>query len=157
MSKTTILLVYVGSRIDRKGNSLNNFWLPVTQEQYDSGIMPNNDVLSRCYGKTSKKLMGGTPGNVYSVTEEVEGENSSIFPEDSKFIGVWKDQEQITKWQIEHRTAVTTVDLRKRAKTEGSESNFMVLMPFREKYRSLVSQDQRAALVAQMIAFVTAR
>lgn len=155
-NKTTILLVYIGSRVDHTGNSLNDFWLPVTQDQCDTGTMPGNDVLSRCYGKASKKRMGGTPGTVYSVTE-IGSENNSIYPDDAKYVGTWPDQEQRTKWQIEHRTAITTVDLRKRAKVEGQESNFAVLMPFREKYRNLVSQDQRAALLAQMIAFVTAR
>lgn len=105
MTKTTILLVYVGSRVDRTGNSLNNFWLPVTQDQCDAGTMPGNDVLARCYGKSSKKMMGGTPGTIYSVTEEIDGEKVSIYPQDAKYVGIWPDQEQRTKWQIEHRTA----------------------------------------------------
>lgn len=44
----------------------------------------------------------------------------------------------------------------KQAKKEAGEDNFAVLRPIREKYGRLVSQDQRAALLAQVIAYITA-
>jgi hypothetical protein len=153
----SILLVYIGSRLDPKGDSLNDFWMSVTPEEFEAGKMPDEPQNRSYGGKISKKRMTGVPGTVYKVQETIGSENSSIFPDSSKYEGQWPDQEQRTLWQVEHRTAVTTLDLRKKAKKEGSEDNFAVLMPFRTKYRSLVSQDQRAALLAQMIAFVTAR
>ena len=152
---TPILLVFVGSRIDSNGTGLDDYWLLVTPDEFESGIAPENKY--RSYGKLAKKRIGGTPGTVYEVPEKVGSENSSIYPDQAKYKGMWPDQEKRTEWQVSHRTAVTTIDLRKRAKAEGGEDNFAVLMPFREQYRKLVSQDQRAALLAQMIAFVTAR
>jgi hypothetical protein len=56
---------------------------------------------------------------------------------------------------MRHRESTTTVDLRKKAKKESSEDNFAPLLPVKERYQRLVSQNQRAALLAQIIAYIT--
>jgi hypothetical protein len=154
---TPVLLVYLGVRLDQKGTGLDHYWLHVTAEEFAAGTMPA-DLRSRSRnysGKESRKHMTGSPGTTYEVPEVVGGEHSSIYPGSATFKGLWPDQEMRTQWQVEHRTATTTVDLRKRGKHESSEDNFGVLAPFRAKYHKLISQDQRAALLAQMIAYVT--
>lgn len=148
---TPILLVYLGVRFNGKG--LDHYWMPVTQEELDSGTANKN---TRSYdGKESKKYMTASPGTIFEVPEVTGSENSSIYPAKAQYKGLWPVQSQRTEWQLEHRTATTTADLKKRSKQETTEDNFAVLLPFREKYRKLVSQNQRAALLAQMIAFVT--
>ena len=57
---TPILLVFVGSRIDSNGTGLDDYWLLVTPDEFESGIAPENKY--RSYGKLAKKRIGGTPG-----------------------------------------------------------------------------------------------
>ena len=46
---TPILLVFVGSRIDSNGTGLDDYWLLVTPDEFESGIAPENKY--RSYGK----------------------------------------------------------------------------------------------------------
>lgn len=152
-----VLLVYVGSRIGKK-DKLIDLWVAVTAEQFEAGDLPaenENDDAYRVYdGKESRKYLTGSPGSVYAVPQ-VKG-STSIYSSQARYKGLWPDEEQRLKWQVEHRTATTTTDLRKKAKKEGGGDNFAALRPIREKYGRLVSQDQRAALLAQIIAYITA-
>jgi hypothetical protein len=153
----SILLVYVGSRIGKK-DKLLDLWVAVTPEQFQTATLPTEDEGHDTYrvydGKESRKYMTGSPGSVYEVPQ-VKG-STSIFSHQARYKCLWPDEEQRLKWQVEHRTATTTNDLRRKAKKESSEDNFATLRPVREKYARLVSQDQRAALLAQVIAFITA-
>jgi hypothetical protein len=152
-----VLLVYVGSRIGRK-DKLLDLWLAVTPEQFEAGDLPaenENDDAYRVYdGKESRKYLTGSPGSIYTVPQVKGG--TSIYSSQARYKGLWPDEEQRFKWQAEHRTATTTSDLRRKAKKEGGEDNFAALRPIRQKYGRLVSQDQRAALLAQVIAYITA-
>jgi len=149
-----ILLVYVGSRIT-SSNELSDYWMQVTSEQFDEGIMPPNaDNCYNCYAaKSVKKNIGGSPGACYAVPQIVS--SSSIYSGEAKYQGLWPDENQRLKWQLDHRTAITTIDLRKKSKKESAEDNFALLLPIREKYGKLISQNQRAALLAQVIAYIT--
>lgn len=153
----TILLVYVGSRIGKK-DKLLDLWVAVTPEQFETATLPAEDETHDAYrvyeGKESRKYLTGSPGSVYEVPQ-VKG-STSIYSSKARYRGLWPDEEQRLKWQVEHRTATTTTDLRKKAKKEAGEDLFAPLRPLREKYGRLVSQDQRAALLAQVIAYITA-
>lgn len=152
-----ILLCYVGSRIG-KGDKLLDLWVAVTPEQFETATLPTDDEGHDAYrvygGKESRKYMAGSPGSVYEVPQIKGG--TSIYSHQARYKGLWPDDEQRFRWQAEHRTATTTTDLRRKAKREATEDNFAALRPVRERYARLVSQDQRAALLAQVIAYVTA-
>lgn len=144
-----ILMVYVGKRIS--DDKLADYWIVVTPEQFERAELSNE---TRSYnGKTSKQYLATHPGQVFEVPQEIGG--TSIYPANAKVLGLWKDDAQRTSWQAEHRMNITTFDLRRKGKKEGTADNFAVLLPFREMYRKQISQDRRAALLAQMIAFVT--
>lgn len=117
----------------------------------DSGTTLN--APSRIYGKAAEKSMGGVVGGVYEVSQVVG--DTTIYPGDAKYKGLWPNQEQRTGWQLEDRTAKTVVDLEKQQKKDSAEDNFAALKPLRDKYKRLISQNQRAALMAQIIAFIT--
>ncbi len=154
---TPALLVYTGVRINGKGDGTLHWWVNVTPEELDEGTLPAEiGSRERSYaGKLSVKYMAAAVGTVYEVPEAPGSDQRTIYPGEARYKGLWPDQEQRTKWQVEHRTATTTISLRKQSKAEGSEDNFAALAPFRAKYKKLISQDQRAALLAQMIAYVT--
>lgn len=145
-----ILLVYTGSYLDRE-DKIRDGWLLVTQREFEEGI------VSECFrtygGKNSRKHLTGQPGSVYEVSQTLDGK--SIYPTEAKYKGLWPDQDQRMEWQAAHRVAVTDNDLRKKAKKEGQEDNFSALRPFRLRYDKLVSQNQKAALLAQVIAYIT--
>lgn len=156
--KETILLVYVGSRLGGKDwDKLVDLWLVLTPEQFEAGELPSTNVLSDHYrsysGKEAKRHMRGSPGGTYEVPQN-KG-TTVIWTSDARYRGLWPDQEQRTKWQIDHRTAVTTVDLRKQAKKESAADHFAVLEPFKKEYDRLIFHSQRAALLAQVIAYIT--
>lgn len=153
----TILLVYCGSRIGVK-EKLIDLWLLVTPEQLEAGEVPTDDERHqayRVYGKLAKKHMSGSPGSVYEVQETID-EKASIYPTDSRYKGLWPNDDDRARWQVAHRTAKTTMDLRKQKAKDASQDNLAFLRPVRQKYAKLVSQDQKAALLAQVIAYITA-
>ena len=151
-----VLLCYVGCRIGKK-DKLIDLWVAVNHQQFETATLPTEDEGHATYriyeGKESRKYLTGSPGSVYEVPQVKA--STSIYSHRAKYKGLWPDEEQRLKWQIEHRTATTTTDLRKKAKKESSEDNLAALRPIREKYGRLVSQDQRAALLAQVIAYIT--
>jgi hypothetical protein len=152
-----VLLIYCGSGIGRD-DKLHDLWLEVSQVELAEGMLPTADERDDKYriysSKNTKRYLTGSPGSVYQVPQ-TKG-TSWIFTQDARYQGQWPDDEQRTRWQLEHRTAHTTADLRKRQARESGQDNFAFLTPAREKFARLVSQDQRAALLAQVIAYITA-
>lgn len=149
----TILLVYIGQRINSK-EKLLHWWIKVTPEQLEKGIVPTDREASRVYeGKPCKRYMTGSPGTVYEVPQVKGG--TSIHSQQAKYKMLWPNDEQRFDWQTEHRIETTTYDLRKQAGKEGAADNFAPLRSLRLKYDKLVSQNQRAALLAQVIAYIT--
>ena len=149
--RENILLVFAGHRIGQKGN-LIPCWMPSTRADLSSGT-PSKEF--RFYGKTAEKHMSMTIGGVYEVPQVIGDKEHSIFPGSAKYLGLWPNQDLRTEWQIEDRTATTAIDIEKRQKKDAADDNFAVLQPFREKYKRLISQNQRAALMAQIIAYIT--
>lgn len=153
-----IILVYVGVR-EATDQSLIHVWLEVSQKEYEQGEMPPGSEFgtAECYriysGKTVKKNIGGFPGNVYRVPQTPG--TTSIYSGEARYLGQWKDREQRLKWEMNSRTAQTAFDMRKKAK-KNSGGEFEELKEFRNRYAKLVSRNQKAALLAQVIAYITA-
>ncbi len=151
-----ILLVWRGYYLTQT-DKLVGVWVHVTQEQYEAGQLPPEDPSAdsfRIYeGKLTKKYMTRTPGAVYRVPQ-VPG-TTQVYAAEAQYVGMWPDDDQRLTWQATDRSARTTVEMWKKRDKEGAEDNFAALKPLRDRYRKLPSQDQRAALLAQLIAFVT--
>lgn len=153
IQKEKVLMVFIGYRFDTK-HKPTPYWIQVTKEQFASGECSDKSVLSYEDPKDVVKRMG-VVGGVYEIEQKVG--TSSIFCATARYQGLWPNQEDRTKWQVEDRLTTTQADLEKEEKKDKAEDHFAALRPFREKYGKLISHNQKAALLAQMIAFVTAR
>jgi hypothetical protein len=151
-----ILLVWRGYYLSAS-DKLIPVWVNVTQEEFESGQLPPDDpdhASFRIYeGKNAKKYMMRTPGSVYRVPQEPG--TTKIYAMDARYVGMWPDEGQRLEWQATDRSARTTVEVWKKRDKEGAKDNFAALKPLKDRYKRLPSQDQRAALLAQVIAFIT--
>lgn len=153
--KENVILVYLGMRPG--GAKPIPIWLCVTEEQLGDGTVPSEDLKDDCYRSYSSKPAGrhlaGGVGAAYDVPQ-LKG-TTRVYAGEARYRGHWPDDQKRAEWQLKHRTAVTAHELEKRRKKEGAEDNFAFLKPCRERYSKLISQDQRAALLAQVIAYIT--
>ncbi len=151
-----IFLVYVGDRVNVK-DKLIPFFLVVTPQQLEEGIVPEGELngsACRVYtGKDAKRNLALGVGNVFKVPQ-IKG-TQSLYTSKARYVTRWPDDVQRETWQIEHRTETATYAARKAAKKDANQDEFKSLLPYRNQYRKLISRDQRAALLAQIVVYVT--
>lgn len=151
-----VLLVYIGNRLGGS-NKLIDLWMEVSQAQFESGEAPSTDLNGkdyRSYSGKSLRFMKGGVGSVYAVPQ-TRG-TTTIFCGEARYQGLWPNDEQRHTWQAEHRADATLVELRRRAARSGAEDELAPLRPLRRKYARTIGRNAKAALLAAIIAFVTA-
>ncbi len=149
----TRILVYKGA-FEGKGDRLFHVYLPITQEQYDSGDLTPKEVLA---GKSlwfSKRFNYARPGSILSI--EGSGENcSSVFRNTAKTMG-YMDDAVCAEWAADSKAVEVANRMMKQAKKEGKRDLSMeCLEPLRLAYWSLRTSNERAAFLARIHMAVT--
>lgn len=149
-------LVYVGMR--QRDGRLVPYWGVLTEEEAEDCTIAETKSYDNIEyvvyaSKNSRKYLTGGIGAVYQVPKVIG--DTSIYPVDATYMGLWKDDERRLVWQAEHRANTTAYDLSRKAKKEGKEDDFAALKPLQNKYRKLANRNQQAAFLAQIIVYIT--
>lgn len=146
-----VIMVYMGCRLDGK-HKLFPIWMMVTETEFKRSAKSGTSRIYKASTAVKRYLMG-TPGTCYSV-EQVLG-TTEITVSKAKYLGLWGNRDDRMEWQAEHRVATTCYDTRQRAKKEGKQDDFSALLPFRKMYQHASTRDRQAAILANVIAYIT--
>lgn len=154
---TSVKMAYIGLAVG-KDNKRFQLWLPVTDEEIDSGEISAEDALTdvcsnrriRVYEKLVKAV--GRPGVIYSFDQE---EGTTVLVKGGVFIGQWKNDSQRLRWQVQHDALREQLDLLAKANKAGMRNIlYEKLEPIREEFKALPTS-QQSLFLARVIEFVT--
>ena len=154
-----VKMVYIGLAVGvGKDNKRYQLWLPVTDEEIDSGEISEGDALAdaesnrrvRVYEKLVKAV--GRPGVIYKFDQEV---GTTLLVKGGMFIGQWKNEGQRLRWQVQHDALREQLDLLAKANKAGMRNIlYEKLEPVREEFKALPTS-QQSLFLARVIEFVT--
>jgi hypothetical protein len=141
----TVRLVYAGVRLGNKNRLKQTF-----HKVEGTGAF---EAEPRVYSSI-KGL--GRPGAIYDVECDAN-KDSTIYSGTLRYIGVWDDEAQVVEWQARH-DATQAADRARRRHNREAKRNFVEeqLGPIRKAYWKC-SGLERAALLAQVVGYITGR
>lgn len=148
------LLAYVGVREGDKGKLLHGY-LDVT-EDWKEHVFPTDPPteFSKDLHLYGKRFGFVRPGTVISIEYDAEKEGT-IFTDSAHVEGHLEDGVAMA-WQATSRAIQTEWDVRRKAKKDAARDlQVEALKPLREAYGSLKNKNQRAALLARVITYIT--
>ena len=94
------------------------------------------------------------PGAVISIEHETE-EEGTVYADSAEVVG-YIDDKTAAAWKAASDAANTVAEIGRRAKREaGRDLQLEILEPLREAYRGLRNRNQRTALLARVMAYIT--
>jgi hypothetical protein len=151
-------MVYLGQRTGWKGK-VSHYYLKLTGPDDNDGREANLDSIASLVdnddvGCWTKPLATGRPGSVHTW-EAKDPQASSVFTQTAKYVGQWKNQDDVVAWQAAHDADRANERAMKVEKSDKRANVPMeVLDPFRAAYYSLSSQ-ARNQLIAQVVRYIT--
>ena len=125
-------------------------FIEVTPDQFSYGNLPN-DEKRWTFGKNIAKHLGRAPGMVFKV----EVSETSIKLDTSEYQGLWPDNDQRARWDIEHRTLGQKFSLEAQKKKDERLNAFEHrLEPIRDAYRHARGL-QRSLILANVVKYIT--
>jgi len=113
-------------------------------------------VVERYYwtGKRGGNIVKGVqPGAIYSFPTAEDG--SMFTGNNARYVGMWKNQEQIAKWKALHRAATLGFKMQARAAREMKEDlGLDALAPIAAAYWQ-ANMYQRQMILAHVLAYIT--
>ena len=145
-----ILLAYLGVQIS-SSKPFHTF-LPLDEDWAEKDLPGHESESVRFY---KSRLGSARPGAVISIEHDPDSETRTVYTETARVIGHLPD-EIATEWQAKSQAIQTAHELQRSAKKEGSRDlPLEVLEPLRSAYTSLRNKNQRTALLARVVAYIT--
>jgi hypothetical protein len=148
------LMAYLGMREGEKRKSLHAYvdvgddWQ--TREFPLVPLPALNDGL-HLYGK---RFGFARPGAVISIEHETE-EKGTVYSDSAEVVG-YIDDKTAAAWKAASDAARTVAEVGRRARSEARRDlQLEILEPLREAYRGLRNRNQRTALLARVMAYIT--
>lgn len=150
-----ITLLYLGVREGHDKPRVHE-WAEVEGIPNDGRPLPK-DVTTRIYGAKKKRhnnvAAGASPGSIYRF--EQSGESTAIFPHSAVYQGMWKNKDDIARWQAESRAIDYAIDMRAKEKKDNKRRlDLETIEPICEAYYRLVGP-QKTILLAEVIRFIS--
>ena len=147
------LLVYVGVREGDK--KLHHAYLAIGNdwEEQDFPLDPLPQLADdlHLYGKRFGFVR---PGTVIRIESDPE-DKTTVYGDSAEAVG-HIDDKTAAAWRAASDAIKTAWDVRRKAKKEGRrDMQLELLEPLRETYRRLRNRDQRTALLARVMAYIT--
>lgn len=161
--KPTRSLMYLGTEVAYgKGNipkATNSRWLDLGGIENDGRSI--EEVLDcaalqkrECLYPVKMARLRGEPGAIWVFEAKEEG-SSTIYPGTGHTPGRWKNDTDVTTWQVKEQALRKELMIAGRAAQEIEEKLPMeTLKPFRRAYWSLNTR-QRGIMLAQVMAYIT--
>jgi len=147
------LLAYIGVR--ESGKKLHHAYLAVgddwAERDFPLDPLPQLAGDLHLYGKRFGFIR---PGAIVSIEFSPEDEGT-VFTDTARPVGHVAD-EVATAWRAASDAVKTAWDLKRKARKEGARDlQLELLEPLREAYRGLHDRNQRTALLARVMAYIT--
>ena len=155
--KPRITLLYLGCRENERGKPLSHLWFDLTNIDNDGSPLVDQQARHQVYGSkkkghSTKNIAFAQPGAVFSFEKTENG----VFGSTGRYLGRWKNEEDVLKWTAEHNAIDRAAELAERAKKENQERlDWEALEPFRKAYNGRLNYKQQQMLLAQVIQYVT--
>lgn len=153
-SRPRKLMVYLGVREGEKHKLLHAYvdvgddW---QAQEFPLVPLPALDDCLHLYGKRFAFIR---PGAVISIEHAAE-EESTVYADSAEVVG-HIDDKTAAAWKAASDAARTAVEVGRKAKREaGRDLQLELLEPLREAYRGLRNRNQRTALLARVMAYIT--
>jgi hypothetical protein len=153
-SRSRRLMVYLGVREGEKHKLLHAYvdagddW---QAREFPLAPLPALEEGLHLYGKRFGFIR---PGAVISIEHATE-EESTVYADSAEVVGHIDDR-TAAAWKAASDAARTAVEVGRRAKREaGRDLQLELLEPLREAYRGLRNRNQRTALLARVMAYIT--
>ena len=113
--------------------------------------LPALDDGLRLYGKRFGFIR---PGTVISIEHETE-EDGTVYADSAEVVGHIDDR-TAAAWKVASDAARTAVEVGRKTKRQAARDlQLELLEPLREAYRGLRNRNQRTALLARVMAYIT--
>lgn len=147
-----IRMLYLGVRLYAEKPYLRHAWFTLRSRKFPPIQNSGEPILvvdNRC--RVFKKLRPYScqPGSIFTFNESEDG--SSVFIESATDMERWKNTEDNSRWEVEHRSAEQAhkqVGLARKLSKENGFKNLVA--PLREIYQSL-SFNQRDVFIVMLI------
>jgi len=155
--EAVIMAVYVGIRLTTK-DQRRHVWYEVPEDSNDGQklddlMQPPNGLKETRFVKL-KPAKYSKPGQVYRITTK-NNNGTWYLPSISDFQGWWENQEDVTRWQVEHTAANVDAARNSKMRKEMTRNfDYERLKPFHDAYR-LASPAQQSIILAHIIRYIT--
>ena len=145
-----VYLLFLGTEIDRKGRK-SHMWLHLLDgENENNGDPSEYDVRDPAVKLDTNSrpwlplLSGGEVVSIERSTAEEDTDKFTVFGGTARFVGQWRNEDQLAEWQAMH-TANQLADEARRSKKANVD--LLMLEPLKTAYRKLDRRIRNALLV----------
>jgi hypothetical protein len=157
--KWFINLLYLGVREGKETPRVHE-WAEIEGIANNGDPLPK-DVKTRIYGAKKKKhnnvAAGASPGAIYKFEQDDPSTNDrgSIFSHSAAYQGMWKNKDDVARWQAESRAIDYAIDMKAKERKDNKRRFDMETMgPICQAYYRLVGP-QKTILLAEVIKQIT--
>lgn len=95
-------------------------------------------------------------GSIYRMKVPADNPDGAVIPQSGEFLGTYKDEDAVARWQVDHRAYCTAIEEEKVAKrAQRWRPDVERLEPFRNAYASSRDYKTRTLILADVIRFIT--